>query len=138
MTMLGLTAKQQAFCEHYVSNGNSAYRAMLDAGYSKSYSVNDTAKNSPAVKQRLEMVHRNSQALIQASFDWRVNKLKQLIESIIGENGIVLHAAAGYAIAAVAEMNKMAGDYAPEKHLRMTVKATADKLSNARKAYEEA
>jgi len=33
--MKGLTAKQQAFCEHYVSNGFNASKASISAGYSE-------------------------------------------------------------------------------------------------------
>lgn len=40
-----LTAKQQAFCEHYVANGFNATQAALSAGYSKKTSKDMGCQN---------------------------------------------------------------------------------------------
>jgi phage terminase small subunit len=43
--MAGLTAKQQAFCEHYVANGFNGLQAAVSAGYSESSAKEIASEN---------------------------------------------------------------------------------------------
>jgi len=86
----------------------------------------------------MESAIKRVESKLDVSFEWRINKLKRLVNDIIPDDDSAIKIAHGkVAIQALAEINKMYGDYAPEKRMNMTVNATLDKLTEARKAYEE-
>ncbi len=140
MTKKPLTPMQYTFCSEYVKNGGNAYQAAIKAGYSESYSQFKAPSliHKPRLAERMESALRRIEHKLDVPFEWRINKLKRLVNAIIpdGEGDIkIVHGK--IAIQALAEINKMYGDYAPEKRMNMTVNATLDKLTEARKAYEE-
>ena len=140
MTKKPLTTKQFTFCNEYVKNGGNAYQAALKAGYSDTYSQFKAPSliHKPQLAERMETALRRVEHKLDVSFEWRINKLKRLVNAIIPEDdGKIIVAQGKVAIQALAEINKMYGDYAPEKRMNMTVNATLDKLQEARKAYEE-
>ncbi len=135
-----LTQKQYSFCTEYVKNGGNAKQAALKAGYSESYSHFKAPSliHEPRIAQRMEASIRRVEQKLDVSFEWRINKLKRLVNAIIPDDDSQVKITHGKtAVAALAEINKMYGDYAPEKRLNMTVNATLDKLNEARKAYDE-
>ena len=140
MARKALTTMQFAFCTEYVRNGGNAHQAALTAGYSPSFSRFKAPEliNKPHIAARMETALRRVEHKLDVSFEWRINKLKRLVNAIIPEDdGKIIVAQGKVAIQALAEINKMYGDYAPDKRINMTVNATLDKLTEARKAYEE-
>lgn len=133
-----LTTMQYTFCTEYVKNGGNAYQAALTAGYGEHYALTQTKKiiQHPSVNERIQKAFAKVEDKLGVSFEWRVGKLKRIVDSVLGEDEVKLNHAK-VAISAIAEINKMYGDYAPEKRMNMTVNATLDKLQEARKAYDE-
>lgn len=131
---------QYTFCSEYVKNGGNAKQAAITAGYSETYANCQTSKilDNPAIKERITKAFSKVERSLGVSFEWRVAKLKRLVNAIIPEDDSEIKIVHGkVAIQALAEINKMYGDYAPEKRMNMTVNATLDKLLEARKAYDE-
>ena len=136
-----LTPRQYTFCSEYVRNGFNAYQAAISAGYSHHVANTGTAVlvNNPRIKERISQAITKVEDKIGVSFEWRVGVLKRIINDVVPDSEDIEPKREYYkvAIQALAEINKMYGDYAPEKRLNMTVNATLDKLTEARKAYEE-
>ncbi len=136
-----LTPMQYTFCSTYIKNGFNAYQAAVHAGYSEKYALTQTKKliTNPLVKERITQAFAKVDDKLGVAFEWRVSKLKRIVNAIVpdDEHEEIKLVHGKVAIQALAEINKMYGDYAPEKRLNMTVNATLDKLTEARKAYEE-
>lgn len=136
-----LTEKQYSFVTNYIKNGFNAYQAARDAGYSEYFARTKTLTlvEHPNIKHRIEKAFQKVEQRIEVSFDWRINKLKRLIDAIIPDDTTkAINVRQGKtAIAAMAELNKMFGDYAPDKRLSVTVDATKERLQEARRQYEE-
>lgn len=140
MNQSQLNPKQSAFCDEYISNGFNAYKAALKVGYSESYASKQSTvlTSNPLIQQRVSNVFGDVEKDLGVTFEWRVNVLKQIINDIIPNDGSEpKRSHYKTAIMAIGEINKMYGDYAPQKLFNMTVKATLDKLQDARKAYDE-
>jgi phage terminase small subunit len=134
-----LTTKQSNFVSHYICNGMNPYQAAIDAGYSKTYARVKSYDliQQPHIQSRLEQAFNKVEIRLDVSFDWRLNKLKRLIDEIIPDNDNIIMSQSKIAIQAIAEINKMYGDYAPDKRLTLNVDTTKDKLIEARRQYEE-
>lgn len=134
-----MTQMQSKFAENYVKNGFNAYQAALDAGYSESSARvrSHTMLDKQPIRERLDNAFCRVEVDLAVGFKWRVEKLKRLIDEGIPDEGEINQAHARLALAAIAEMNKMYGDYAPDKRLSVTVDATKEKLNEARRQYEE-
>lgn len=132
-----LTEMQYLFIHHYVNNGFNATKAALSAGYSTDFSTHQSHKltNHPMVKQRIsEILDRN----IKVTLDEKIDYLLQIVNDIIPKDGSEpKRNMYMIAIKAISELNRMMGDYAPEKRLSVTVDATQKRLDDARKQYEE-
>jgi phage terminase small subunit len=139
-----LTPMQYSFCNEYIKNGFNAYQAALHAGYSESYANTQMGAlmNKPVIKDRLIKAYKKMENAqidkLAITFTDKANILLRIIYDVIPKDGSEpKRAYYKDAIKAMAELNKMQGDYAPEKRMNMTVNATLDKLTEARKAYEE-
>jgi len=131
---------QYSFCSEYIRNGFNAHQAALTAGYSPTYAKFKAPAlvHKPQIVERMESALRRVEHKLEVSFEWRVNILKRIVNDVVPQDGTEPRRAHyKVAIQALAEINKMYGDYAPEKRMNMTVNATLDKLTEARKAYEE-
>jgi phage terminase small subunit len=136
-----LTPKQYTFCTAYIKNGFNAYQAALTAGYSKSYA---TCKSGflvehPLIKDRIMDAYQRADNKLIVSWEWKIKKLQLIIDAICPDDPDhpIKLGHARTAIQAISELNKMSGDYAPDRRLNMTVNATLDKLTDARKQYDE-
>lgn len=134
-----LTTKQSSFLKNYICNGLNTYQAAIDAGYTKSYARvrSYDLLQQPHIQSRLETAFKKVEARLDISFDWRLNKLKRLINEIIPDDDNIIMSQSKIAIQAIQEINKMFGDYAPDKRLTLNVDTTKDKLVEARRQYEE-
>ena len=136
----GLTLMQRLFCEHYLSNGYNGTQAALSAGYSKNcpdvQAVENLAK--PSIKKYIGNRMKEVLEKAGAGIEWRVDMLKKTAEaSFNGEahkEGVVNPAGV---INAVAELNKMEGTYAAEKHAVLVEEDKTGKVTDLLKEYEK-
>ena len=139
-----LTQLQYDFVKNYITNGFNAEQAAISAGYSQT--VVDTRAfclpNSPSVKplidKALDKARDTILSRLGVGLTWRIKKLKKVVDQYIPDDApIQSHEPCAVALKAIAELNKIAGDYAPDKRLALTVDLTKDKLKEARKIYDE-
>ena len=136
-----LTQKQYNFCSSYIKNGFNAYQAAIEAGYSHHYANTKAPmllKLEP-IKERIEKAYQVAEDKLGISWQWKLKKLKRVIEAYIPDdpeaNLNTFETTVG--LKALAELNKMQGDYAPDKRISMTVDATQGRLLEARKQYKD-
>lgn len=136
-----LTQMQYNFCSNYIKNGFNVKQAALDAGYSDYYAR--TKANYlieiPSIRTRVERAYQKAESNLGMDWQWKLKKLKRVIDAYIPDEGeIALNTfETSVAIKALAELNKMQGDYAPDKRISMTVDATQGRLIEARKQYKD-
>jgi phage terminase small subunit len=136
MTVKQLTQKQYNFVNHYITNGFNAAKAACDAGYSEKYSYAQAYSlvNHPAISEHLKNAYQSAEKETEVTFAWKINKLKQIITAF--ENS-PLSQDAKVVIAAIAELNRMTGDYEPSKRVSLTIDTTKERLSEVKRAYAE-
>lgn len=136
-----LTQKQYNFCSSYIKNGFNAYQAAIEAGYSHNYANVKSALllKHPVIKERITRAYDKAELQLGMDWQWKLKKLQRVIDAFIPDDlGKKLNTfETGIALKAIAELNKMHGDYAPDKRISMTVDATQGKLLEARKQYKE-
>jgi phage terminase small subunit len=138
-----LTKMQQLFCQNYISNGFNAKQAALKAGYSLNVAEQGVTKvmANPLMRQTIEKaIAKNEKGILDsvgASYVNRVRKLWRIVEVTIPDDEDVRQPYVRNAIAAIAELNKMGGDYAPDKSLRLTVDMTKERMAEAKKVYDD-
>lgn len=102
-----LTIKQALFLKLFMQIGN-ATEAVRQAGYQTKYPdkiANQLLKN-PIISQELVNAREIVEKKIDVSLEWRMSILKDIANN--GQDSD--------RIRSIAEINKMLGDYAPEKH----------------------
>ncbi|OGT30423.1 MAG: hypothetical protein A3E87_01685 [Gammaproteobacteria bacterium RIFCSPHIGHO2_12_FULL_35_23] len=134
LTILKIKKKQEDFCINYLMHGN-AHKAALEAGYAKTNAQKNSFKwvtTEPMKTYIEERMIKKSETLI-ATRDWKIDKLIRIVESALqgqevtdrhGEVRVIVDHRA--AIAAIAELNKMCGDYSAEKHINVNLTADMD------------
>ena len=140
-----LTSLQHDFIKNYISNGGEAKSAALNAGYSLAFATTKAPDllKSPAVKKQLNRL--NTQVMptidkeLKVTYKDRVKALSRMLYDILPEDETLPVRRNRYetALKIVAELNKMSGDYAPNKRLQITVDATSKRIKEASEAYEE-
>jgi phage terminase small subunit len=134
------TKLQAAFAQHYISNGFNACDAALKAGYSSDVAKSktfDIVHSEPVQELIIRAIHKADKGVI-LSHEERLSYLKDILTDIMPRNGEEpKRSLYKVAIAAIAEINKMHGDYAPQKLLRLNVDITKEKLDEAKRIYEE-
>lgn len=139
-----LTDKQQSFVINYVQSGGNAKLAALQAGYSKVYAETNTTRliTNEAIRQRLakayQTVERKHQSRLCMTLEEKARVLSAIIYDVVPRDGSEpKRQHYPDAINAIKELNKMQGDYAPDKRLSVTVDATKNRLAQVKKQYEE-
>lgn len=131
--------QQILFCEAFLSNGLNATEAARVAGYrnpeSNAHLILERKAVSKYLKNRAKRLD-----IAGVNYDYKLDKLRTIIDESVdeySENKTVQHAQAG--MAAIDILNKMQGHYAPvtTQAVTVNVKATQDKLLEARKQYDE-
>lgn len=139
-----LTEKQSNFVLNYIKNGCNAKQAALAAGYTMSVAkVKGTSMlANPLIKERLAQaysrIERQEIEALCMSIKEKASILSSIIYDVIPKDGT--EPKRDYykdAIKAIQELNKMSGDYAPDKRLSLTVDATKERLLEAKRVYEE-
>lgn len=142
--MKQLTNQQYKLCINYVSNGFNMTKAARDAGYSVDYADTRAHKllDKPEVKEHLakslSVAEQQVQELSKVWL-WKIKKLVKVINKYIPDDDSLQMKSGNVrvAISALQELNKMHGDYAPERRLSLTVDATKEKLEQVRLQYKD-
>lgn len=122
-----LTPKQKLFCDVYKTNGFNATQAALVAGYSEkcSHQIGYENIRKPYIKGYLDACMKETAEKLGINNDWILKKLKFGVDVAIPDidendgkktaiekmNRFDFHAG----IKGIAEINKMLGNYEPEK-----------------------
>lgn len=142
----GLMRKHVEFCEYYITNGQNALKAALQAGYGTGNSKRTaslawgllrgntrTAKLiQQYIKKRLSKVERK----LEVGFEKKVEKLWHIADTcapddpqpFIDKTGrlVVKIADPRTAVSAISELNKMQGHHAAERHVTINLEADPD------------
>lgn len=134
-----LTQMQYKFCSNYIKNGFNVKQAAIDAGYSEHYARTKANYliDLPAIRTRVETAYKQAQDRLGLDWQWKLKKLERVINEFIPNEGSLNSRKARVGLQALAELNKMQGDYAPDKRISMTVDATQGRLLEARKQYKD-
>lgn len=138
-----LSVREQRFVAHYLSDFN-AIKAAKESGYRIGHGLMSAADvlkipriSAAIAKERAIIeanIEREKQGIISGhgiNINWKIEKLKQIVEGQLDENPEV-------AIKAISELNKMQGHYAAEKreNLNVNVERTVEEISQIREKYK--
>jgi|15BtaG_2_1085339.scaffolds.fasta_scaffold00113_32 phage terminase small subunit len=127
-----MTPKEQKFAEEIVTSGSRG-KAMEAAGY-KGNNAARIMKN-PAVAEFLENFKRKVEKKVLCSYEWKIKKLIEIVEyeGDYDQHGN-LRVDNRAKIAALAELNKMQGHYAPTSTVTIDVD-NSEQLQKAARLY---
>ena len=138
-----LTQKQYDFVLNYIKNGFNGYQAAIDAGYTHSSAKVQASQmlSNPQVKQRIDKAYKEAETKIihqlGITYTWKMKRLKHVVEQYLPLDKDLKASDVKIGLQALSEMNKMMGDYAPDKRLNLTVDATESKMKEVRKIYDD-
>ena len=139
--MAKLTELQYKFAHLYIANGFNAYDAALEAGYSETFARISSHKLpvNPRIQKRITEITSDERSCLGLSWEYKAGKLKKVIDRYIpdDDNIDMKKEEVKVALLAIAELNKMQGDYAPDKKLSVNMDITKEKLAEAKRVYEE-
>jgi phage terminase small subunit len=124
----GLTIKQTKFCQNLIIPPHTATQAAISAGYSPhiAKTIGHRLKTNPKVQAYLKSLQSDLESQMTVSYEWKLNKLKQIVEAFIESKENLSSSKVNSAIQAISEMNKMQGHYSPEKHVNVNIKTDPD------------
>jgi phage terminase small subunit len=138
-----LTQKQYDFVLNYIKNGFNGYQAAIDAGYTHSSAKVQASQllANDTIKQRIDKAYQEAERKIihnlGITYTWKMKRLKHVVEQYLPLDKDLKASDVKIGLQALTEMNKMMGDYAPDKRLNLTVDATTSKMKEVRKIYDE-
>ena len=108
--MKALTSKQNNFVNEYLVDSN-ATQAAIRAGYSSRCAREIGCENlaKPYIKSQIELEQKKRQLACEYSFNMKLRLLWEIVQEAYEAKKYMV------VIRAIAEMNKMQGDYAPTK-----------------------
>lgn len=110
-----LTIRELKFCNNYLATGD-AKRSFAESGYSLDNHRNRLSEiiKKPKIKKYLNKRKRQMELYTNITFDWKIKKLKAIIEAIVGEEETIIDKDyVGAAITAIKVLNEMQGHNAP-------------------------
>jgi phage terminase small subunit len=124
----GLTIKQTKFCQNFILPPHNATQAAISAGYSPhiAKTIGHRLKTNSKVQGYLKSLQTNLENQMTVSYEWKLNKLKQIVEAFIESKENLSSSKVNSVIQAISEMNKMQGHYSPEKHVNVNIKTDPD------------
>ncbi|WP_339050227.1 terminase small subunit [Rickettsiella endosymbiont of Xylota segnis] len=124
----GLTIKQTKFCQNYSIPPHNATQAAISAGYSPhiAKTIGHRLKKNPKVQDYLKSLQSDLESQMIVNYEWKLNKLKQVVEAFIENKEDLSPHKVNSAIQAISEMNKMQGHYSAEKHVNFNIKTDPD------------
>ena len=138
-----LTQMQHNFVINYIKNGFNAYQAAVQAGYSEHVANTQTQYlvSNPVIKDRIakayDKIDTKLMKELRITMEDKMKVLSRIIYDIVPEDDEPKRSLYKVAISAMTELNKMQGDYAPDKRLSVTVDATKERLAEVKRQYEE-
>jgi len=108
-----LNPKHKVFCDFFLSNGENGTKAAISAGYKahSSHAAANRLLKIPEVKKYLEEEREKLRLKLNWTKETAYEKLKDLINIVNLENRMER----GDYIKALQELNKLFGNYEPEK-----------------------
>ncbi len=124
----GLTIKQTKFCQNYSIPPHNATQAAISAGYSPhiAKTIGSRLKTNSKIQKYLKSLQSDLENQMTVSYEWKLNKLKQVVEAFIESKEGLSSNKVNSAIQAISEMNKMQGHYSAEKHVNFNMKTDPD------------
>lgn len=138
-----LTERQRNLVLNYVSTGGNLYQSAIRAKFGDAYARHNVYDDfqKRKIKNNLDKLRAQDEQdfakRLGVTFEWRMNKLKRIVNSIVPDSGEIKHKYTHNAIKAMAEMTRMFGDYAPERKMNLTVTSTLDSLAQIKRQYKE-
>lgn len=134
----GLTNKQKLFVKEYIANGRNGKKAALAAGYSENCAGEIACENlyKPKIREYLEETMREIHDKIGATIEWKAKMLKKCADRCMPEEESKRFMPVSM-ISAIAELNKMTGDYAAtksESNVNLNVDEDVEKARNISKS----
>jgi phage terminase small subunit len=121
----GLSYKQQQFADIYLTNNHNAKQAATTVGYNPNNAA--SRLKSKAMKEYIENKISYVREKSSLTVDYKVDKLRHVIETGIPTGKKTLNPEmVRLSLTAIAEHNKMAGDYAPEKKANLNLNVDVD------------
>ncbi len=128
---------QQRIMLHYILEGNDYTTAYRKAGYNAAPENQDKAAyilvTRNPLKAHLGYFAKELSKLITP--DWKAQKLAQIVNNSLNKDEPQLYDPE-IAIKAIAELNKMSGDYAAQTSQVQHLHASIDDIRNARLEYK--
>lgn len=140
--MKPLNPQEQLFIDAYRSNGRNGSKAAVTAGYSRKtariQACNLLKRENirTAIAEEDKKIVTSIKKSVKGSASWKRRKLVKIADQL---SDVIDFKNAKAIIGAIAELNKMDGDYAPEKVLNANLNVDTDlqKVSEeSRKAQE--
>lgn len=124
----GLTIKQTKFCQNYSISPHNATQAAISAGYSPhiAKTIGHRLKTNPKIQKYLKSLQSDLENQMIVNYEWKLYKLKQIVEAFIDNKEDLSPHKINSAIQAISEMNKMQGHYSAEKHVNFNIKTDPD------------
>lgn len=120
-----LSLKEQRFCDEYIANNCMASHAAIAVGYKKergSYILKKECAQRYIKGKMLKLAYKT-----ELTFEYKIGKIKKIIDICAPDDLDTIDASVlKTAINAIAEHNKMVGDYAPEKRANINVNLNTD------------
>jgi phage terminase small subunit len=127
-----LNYRQQTFLQHYLQSGNASESYRI-AGYKTKYSDRSAyiLMNKDPIKSHIEWLKKKQSESV--TLEWKLDKLREIVNRYINSDN------PDVCIKAIAELNKMSGDYAPTQVDNRTINIQADleDVRNARLEYKK-
>lgn len=123
-----LSEQERKFCISYLTNGQVMQKAALAAGYSEQYALKNSFRllQKPDVKDYIEKRLEQMDKELGVTFEWKVKKLKNVVDRAIPDDEIESDLAATVGISAIQELNKMQGHHSAEKHVTTNLNVDTD------------
>lgn len=124
-----MTIKQTQFCQAYAIPPHNATQAAIKAGYSchVAKTIGSKLKDNPKIQTYLKTFQTQLENKVTIDYTWKLEKLKQIVDTFIpSDNASLETKEVNSAIQAIAEMNKMQGHHAAEKHMNLNVTVDSD------------
>lgn len=130
--------KHVVFAIAYVKNGGNAISAALEAGATAQETGYKWLQRDDVRNYIKEVQHQLTEKT-KITIEWKMQKLKEVVDTSLtpqyDSNGLAQYKL-DTAVTAIRELNKMQGDYAPEKHLNLNVSAEIDRVADLIAQYE--
>lgn len=124
----GLTIKQTKFCQNFIIPPHNATQSAISAGYSPhiAKTIGSRLRTNSKVQKYLKSLQSDLENQMTVSYEWKLDKLKQIVEAFIENKEDLSPNKVSSAIQAISEMNKMQGHYSAEKHVNFNIKTDPD------------